>query len=837
MPSIRTISVSGSIPSITQLALGDLAVNTYDGKAYLKKQQGNTQTVIEIGGGGAAAGVTQIIAGTNITISPVGGTGVVTINAGTPVSASYALSASYAATASYATNFKVSGSITDVDYIDFDTTASVTQPSIARLSWNQTDKTLDLGTGDGNTTLQIGQETVYPPIVNKDSIDLGEGTLVMVDPTQIAQGNRIRVVRAVSNGTYPSQYLVGILTEDITINQEGYATWFGYVRNLNIPTLESNGVKPIAEAWAEGNVLYPNPAVSGGLTYTQPTGPAIKSTIAVITSINGNNLTLLVRPTFTLNVGELNNVNDSTSTTSYGELFVKSGSVWTNSRSLTGSYSITGSLTISGSSTFTNIGPAIFSGSVTGTSGAIITGSLIIQPTSSATQAVAIIRAGSGSIALIPSGSGAIIAAVPDGTTVGGNARGQYAVDLQTLRSNSNEVAGASNSFIGGGWNNKITGGAYGAIVSGRGNTLGSNAWYTFIGSGFNNTINGSSVDYSVISGGNGNTVSSAYSTISGGQSNTASTNTHATVVGGQSNTASGQHSIAGGNSSTAGGSSSIALGLLSNASNTEAIGIGRGTASGQNSLALQQATASGGYAFATTLGNASGQYSVALGRFAIANSLASFAGPYSESRGSGAAAFCEGVAYGASSIVAGQYSQSQTTAANSSVFGLRSNAYLQGQNTNASGNFAAIGDAQQSLLTARREATLTTAATTILSLDGTGTTNLIIPNGNNRMWNVTVKTIVTVTTITGTATGVSVGNTYQENTTLCFKRVGGTSSIVSMGSTQQVYDASMSTAQMNYSAGASQELKLEFQAPTFAGGGSITCRVVSKVELTEVAY
>jgi len=100
MPSIRTISVSGSIPSITQLALGDLAVNTYDGKAYIKKQQGNTQTVIEIGSGSAGTGgggVTQIIAGTNITISPIGGTGIVTVNANNPVSASYALSSSYAA--------------------------------------------------------------------------------------------------------------------------------------------------------------------------------------------------------------------------------------------------------------------------------------------------------------------------------------------------------------------------------------------------------------------------------------------------------------------------------------------------------------------------------------------------------------------------------------------------------------------------------------------------------------------------------------------------------------------------------------------------------------------
>ena len=105
MPSIRTISVSGSIPSITQLALGDLAVNTFDGKAYLKKQQGNRQTILEIGGGSSVSssyalsssyaasssyalsssyaangGVTQLLAGSNITLSPTNGVGQVTIS-------------------------------------------------------------------------------------------------------------------------------------------------------------------------------------------------------------------------------------------------------------------------------------------------------------------------------------------------------------------------------------------------------------------------------------------------------------------------------------------------------------------------------------------------------------------------------------------------------------------------------------------------------------------------------------------------------------------------------------------------------------------------------------
>jgi len=48
MPQIRTISISGSVPTVTQLALGDIAINTYDGKMYIKKVVGNTQTIVEL---------------------------------------------------------------------------------------------------------------------------------------------------------------------------------------------------------------------------------------------------------------------------------------------------------------------------------------------------------------------------------------------------------------------------------------------------------------------------------------------------------------------------------------------------------------------------------------------------------------------------------------------------------------------------------------------------------------------------------------------------------------------------------------------------------------------
>jgi hypothetical protein len=124
-----------------------------------------------------------------------------------------------------------------------------------------------------------------------------------------------------------------------------------------------------------------------------------------------------------------------------------------------------------------------------------------------------------------------------------------------------------------------------------------------------------------------------------------------------------------------------------------------------------------------------------------------------------------------------------------------------------------------------------------LLSLDGTGSTNLIIPDGNNRLWNVQVNWNAVVTSISGTATGVTVGDVIAGNTELAFKRVGGTSSVVGTIRNVSTYDASMSAATMTYSAGASQELALTFTGPTFAGGGSVTVRSVARVQLTETAW
>ena len=328
-------------------------------------------------------------------------------------------------------------------------------------------------------------------------------------------------------------------------------------------------------------------------------------------------------------------------------------------------------------------------------------------------------------LVLAPNGTGAIVASIPDGTATGGNARGQYAVDLQRVRSA----------------NTKIT------------------ADYA---------------SYSTILNGQSNFVGQIYGTILGGNTNTVSFNStgYSTVINGSNCTTSGNYSLAFGASAVS-GDYAVALGYGVNAS--------------------------GQFAFATGQGNTAS--------------------------GNSSSAICY---------------QNQSTNSNTFSYGARGISYLNTQAThgsNVSWSNPYYGLAQTSVVVPAREASLTTGATTVLSLDGTGVTNLIIPNGNNRAWNVVVDTIAVVTTITGTANGVTVGDSFMVSNRLLFKKIGGTSSVVGVSINDTIYDTSMSACSMTFSAGASQELALTFKAPTFTGGGSVTCRVVSKVSLVEVAY
>ena len=129
-------------------------------------------------------------------------------------------------------------------------------------------------------------------------------------------------------------------------------------------------------------------------------------------------------------------------------------------------------------------------------------------------------------------GAGYISARPGDGTSGSGNARGVNAVDWQTSRSSATQVAAGDYSVISGGNQNTVDTGTDGG----------------FVGGGFSNTLN-ANADYGVIAGGSANAISSSrqYSTIGGGRSNSITTGNYSTISGGDSNIAGTQGSVTGG--------------------------------------------------------------------------------------------------------------------------------------------------------------------------------------------------------------------------------------------------------------------------------------------------
>lgn len=83
---IKRSAVSGKVPTTADLDLGELAINTHDGKLFLKRNQSGTEAVLEVGAAGGvgvpAGGTTgQVLtkaSGTNYDTAwttPSGGSG------------------------------------------------------------------------------------------------------------------------------------------------------------------------------------------------------------------------------------------------------------------------------------------------------------------------------------------------------------------------------------------------------------------------------------------------------------------------------------------------------------------------------------------------------------------------------------------------------------------------------------------------------------------------------------------------------------------------------------------------------------------------------------------
>lgn len=168
-----------------------------------------------------------------------------------------------------------------VDRISFDTVNVDVGPTEGELTWDTAEKTLSLGLNGGDVILQIGQEMHYR-VRNNTGVQITNGTVVRFSGVLGASGI-LTVAPALADGTYPSNYIIGVATENIPNGEDGLVTAFGKVRGVN------------TSAFAVGDVLYASPTVAGGFTTTMPSPPNnIVSVAAVLSS--GNNGILFVRP-------------------------------------------------------------------------------------------------------------------------------------------------------------------------------------------------------------------------------------------------------------------------------------------------------------------------------------------------------------------------------------------------------------------------------------------------------------------------------------------------------------------------------------------------------------
>ena len=278
------------------------------------------------------------------------------------------MSASYSATASYVNpltqDVTITGSllltgshISVVDYIDFNNTGIPTPADQeGRIYWDEDNGTLSLGMHGGQVVQQIGLEE-YFYVKNQTGTTILNGTVTYASGTLGASG-RLLADLMIADGTIPYYFALGITTEDIVDGDDGYVTQFGLVRGIN--TTGSNG-----ETWNDGDVLYVSPTVAGTLTKFEPEAPNLRLQMAIVVSAATNG-SIFVRPDLGSDVGSLHNVLDTSTTASYGDLFVKSGSVWTSTNQLTGSYGLTGSLTATS-----------FTGSLFGTASQALTASYV----------------------------------------------------------------------------------------------------------------------------------------------------------------------------------------------------------------------------------------------------------------------------------------------------------------------------------------------------------------------------------------------------------------------------------------------------------------------------
>ena len=178
-------------------------------------------------------------------------------------------------------------------------------------------------------------------VKNQSGVVIPKGKVVRISGVD-SGGSFGRIELADYSNENNSANTLGFANESFAINAFGYVITEGYLTGVD------------TSGFTSGDLLYLSS--SGTYTNTSPIAPKHGVRLGQAVRINQNNGTIYVRIDNGIELGEAHNVIDNTTTSSYGDILVKSGSVWINNKNLTGSYTVTGSLDVyTGSFVYFNI--------------------------------------------------------------------------------------------------------------------------------------------------------------------------------------------------------------------------------------------------------------------------------------------------------------------------------------------------------------------------------------------------------------------------------------------------------------------------------------------------